>query len=125
MFWFSYSKATSCLVVLTLASLLTPVLAAAGDPDKSDSAKVGKAIYSQTCIACHGANGKGALPGVSDFTVADGPLAKSNAELAKSVNEGLATPGAALSMPAKGGNPSLSDDDILALIVYLRSEFGE
>jgi len=125
MFWFSYSKATSCLVVLTLASLLTPVLAAAGDSDKSDGAKLGKAIYSQTCIACHGANGKGALPGVSDFTAADGPLAKSNAELARSVNEGLATPGAALSMPAKGGNPSLSDDDILALIMYLRSEFGE
>ncbi len=125
MFWFSYSKVTSCLAVLLLASFMTPVPAAASDhPDTLADTKVGKAIYSQTCIACHGVNGKGVLPGVSNFKSADGPLAKSDAELAKSINEGLATPGAALSMPAKGGNPSLTDDEVQALIAFLRSEFG-
>lgn len=125
MFWFSYSKVTSCLAVLLLASFMTPVPAAASDhPGSIDDTQLGKAIYSQTCIACHGANGKGTLPGVSNFKSADGPLAKSDAELAKSINEGLATPGAALSMPARGGNPSLSDDEIQSLIAYLRDEFG-
>ena len=65
------------------------------------------------------------IPGVSDFTKTDGPLAKSDEELAKSIAEGLATPGAALSMPAKGGNPSLTDGDISSLIAYLRSKFGK
>ena len=124
MFWCSYSKVTSCLVVLLLASIMTPVPAAASDPASSGDTKLGKALYSQTCIACHGANGKGMLPGVSNFKSADGPLGKSDAELAKSINEGLVTPGAALSMPAKGGNPSLTDKEVQALIAYLRAEFG-
>ena len=124
MFWFSYNKATSSVATLLLVSFLTPVTATAGDNDNAAVVKAGKKLYSQTCIACHGANGKGALPGVSNFTTTDGPLAKSDAELTKSITEGLATPGAALSMPAKGGIPSLSDDDIRALIAYLRSEFG-
>ena len=123
MFWFSYSKVTSCLAVVLLASFMTPVPAVASDPASSGDIKAGKAIYNQTCIVCHGANGKGALPGVSNFKSADGPLMKSDAELAKSISEGLATPGAALSMPAKGGNPSLTDDDVRALIAYLRAEF--
>ena len=124
MFWFSYNKATSCIAALLLVSFLTPVTATAGDNDNAAAVKAGKKLYSQTCIACHGANGKGALPGVSNFTTADGPLAKSDAELIKSITDGLATPGAALSMPAKGGIPSLTDDDVRALIAYLRSEFG-
>ena len=123
MFWFSYSKVTSYLAVLLLASFLTPVTATAGDSDNSADVKVGKKLYSQTCVACHSGNGKGALPGVSDLTSTDGPLAKSDAELVKSIIEGRATPGAALSMPAKGGNPSLTDNDVRALIAYLRAEF--
>lgn len=125
MFWFSYSKATSCLGILLLASFMTSVPATASDQaDIPGDTKVGKALYSQTCIACHGANGKGALPGVSNFRSADGPLAKSDAELAKSINEGLTTPGSMLSMPAKGGNPSLTDKEVRALIAYLRAEYG-
>jgi len=125
MFWFSYSKVTSCPAVLVLASLMTPVPAFASDQlGSSDDTKLGKALYSQTCIACHGANGQGALPGVGKFKSADGSLTKSDAELAKSIKEGLVSPGAALSMPAKGGNPSLTDADIRALISYLRDEFG-
>lgn len=84
----------------------------------------GQALYSQTCIACHGANGEGTIPGVRDFTKADGPLSKSDEELVKSITNGVATPGAALTMPAKGGNPALTEADILSLVAYLRAEFG-
>ena len=125
MFWFSYSKATSYLAVVLLASFMMPATATAGDSDNSADVKLGKKLYSQTCVACHGGNGKGVLPGVSDFTAMDGPLAKSDEELFKSVAEGRSTPGAALSMPAKGGNPSMTDVEIAALIAYLRAEFGE
>lgn len=120
----SYNKLTSCTALALLAMFALPTSAIAGEPAVSGDVTVGKTLYSQTCIACHGANGKGAIPGVSNLASSDGPLAKSDEELAKSIRDGLATPGAALTMPAKGGNPSLSDDDILSLIAFLRSEFG-
>ena len=123
MSWHFCSKLTSYVSVVLLASLMAPAALPGEMLDEADPI-AGKAIFSQTCIACHGANGKGTIPGVRDFTKVDGPLAKSDAELAKSISEGLATPGAALTMPAKGGNPSLTDGDILSLIAYLRSEFG-
>ncbi len=44
--------------------MLVPVLVFANDVPEAADAAAGKAIYSQTCIACHGANGKGAIPGV-------------------------------------------------------------
>jgi cytochrome c5 len=86
--------------------------------------EAGEKVYAQTCIACHGANGKGSIPGVSDFTKADGPLAKSDDTLFASIRDGLVTPGKPLSMPPKGGNPSLTDDEIQAVLDYLRSKFG-
>ena len=124
MFWRFYSKPISCASIALLASLIAPASVFAGDAVESSDANAGKDIYSMTCIACHGANGEGVIPGVSDLTKVDGPLAKSDEELAKSISEGLATPGAALTMPAKGGNPSLTDGEVLSLIAYLRSEFG-
>lgn len=117
MSWSFYSKATKGLVIAVLASTLAPVASA--------DTTTGKAVYSQTCIACHGANGKGAIPGVSDFTSEDGPLSKSDDALIKSIREGLASPGKPLSMPAKGGNPSLTDEQITAVLTYLRTAFGD
>jgi len=83
----------------------------------------GANIYQQTCVACHGADGKGALPGVADFTAPDGPLRKSDQELFQSILNGFQSPGSPLAMPAKGGNPNLSDIDIIAVIAHLRTTF--
>lgn len=116
MSWSFCSKVTRSLAIVGLASLVTPAIAAGSE--------AGEKVYAQTCIACHGANGKGAIPGVSDFTKADGPLAKSDETLTASIRDGLVTPGKPLSMPPKGGNPSLSDEDIQAVLEYLRSSFG-
>ena len=86
-------------------------------------AVAGANIYQQTCVACHGANGKGALPGVADFTAPNGPLKKSDQELFQSILNGFQSPGSPLAMPAKGGNPNLSDIDIIAVIAHLRTTF--
>lgn len=103
----------------------TTVLAVGAMADeKPVDASTGKAVYSQTCVACHGANGKGTLPGVRDFTAANGPLSKTDEELMKNIAEGFQSPGAALAMPAKGGNPALSEADVKAVLAYLRSAFG-
>ncbi len=94
-----------------------------GVPEAADAA-AGKTVYSQTCIACHGANGKGAIPGVADFTAKDGSLTKSDGELLKNISEGFQSPGSFMAMPAKGGNPALTEEDIWAVLAYLRAEFG-
>ena len=109
---------------LLSALMLVPVLTFANEAPEAADAAAGKAIYSQTCIACHGVNGKGAIPGVSDFTAKDSPLSKSDAELVKNVSEGFKSPGSFMAMPPKGGNPTLTDADVKAVLAYLRSEFG-
>jgi len=83
----------------------------------------GQAIYQQTCIACHGASGEGAFPGVPDFTEKDGSLAKSDDELLKHISEGFQSPGSPMAMPAKGGNPDLNREDLKSVLGYIRQQF--
>jgi mono/diheme cytochrome c family protein len=88
-----------------------------------DAAK-GKDIYDGTCVFCHGENGKGEIPGTPNFTKADGVLAQDDATLISHITDGFESPGAAMPMPAKGGNPDLSDDDIENVLAYLHQTFG-
>tara|TARA_R110001592_G_scaffold148073_3_gene372719 strand:- start:10105 stop:10728 length:624 start_codon:yes stop_codon:yes gene_type:complete len=89
------------------------------------SSLTGKAIYDQTCVACHGANGKGAIPGVPDLTKSDGRMSQSDDVLLVNIVRGLQSPGSTMAMPPKGGNADLSENDLRAVIGYLRSSFGE
>ena len=109
------------LISAVLVVLVSMTAFADGGSSAADAA-AGKAVYSQTCIACHGANGKGAIPGIQDLTAANGPLSKSDEELLASIAEGFQSPGSPMAMPPKGGNPSLTLDDIRAVIIYLRTE---
>ena len=80
----------------------------------------GKALYETTCIACHGAKGQGALPGVPDLAKG-GRLSKPDAELIANILEGFQTKGSPMAMPPKGGNPNLTAEDAKALVIYLRT----
>jgi len=93
-------------------------------PTAGSSGLSGKEIYAQTCIACHSADGKGAFPGVPDFTRKDGRLSKPDSELFKHVMGGFQSPGSPMAMPPRGGNTSLTDIDIQNVIKYLHKEFG-
>lgn len=84
----------------------------------------GERLYSQTCAACHGADGKGMIPGAPDFTDPKGVLSNPDALLVKRIAEGYQSPGSPMAMPPKGGNPSLSRKDIVAILTYLRQKFG-
>ncbi|HED15248.1 MAG TPA: c-type cytochrome, partial [Gammaproteobacteria bacterium] len=79
----------------------------------------GKAIFNQTCIACHGGDGKGTLPGAPDFTDPKGPLAQSDDVLIRHITDGFQSPGSPMAMPAKGGNTDLTAADIKAVLAYL------
>jgi len=93
-------------------------------PATASSGLSGKAIYDQTCVACHSTDGKGAFPGVPDFTRKDGRLSKPDSELLSNVLGGFQSPGSPMAMPPKGGNANLTDGDIQNVIEYLHGEFG-
>ena len=83
----------------------------------------GKDIYTQTCIACHGGDGKGTVPGVPNFTDKHGRLSKTDDELMNSLMNGLQSPGSPMAMPAKGGNSALATGDLKNVLEYLRNTF--
>lgn len=93
--------------------------------NNSIPAPSGKAVYDKTCIACHGADGKGVLPGAPDFTKLDGPLSKPDEVLLQHITEGFQSPGSPMAMPAKGGNPNLTGVEIKAVLNYLKENFGK
>lgn len=92
---------------------------------RASSGQSGSAIYHQTCVACHGANGKGAVPGAPDFTSKNGPLSKSDALLLQHIENGYQAPGSPMAMPARGGNPNLTNDDLKNALNYIRSAFSK
>jgi len=100
------------------ATAAAPVQVAAADTAaKSDatSAKVdGKATYQQICQVCHAAALMGA-PKPGDKAAWAPRIAQGLPTLHEHANKGIR------SMPAKGGNPSLSDDQVNAAVDYMVS----
>ena len=87
-----------------------------GDPEH------GAQVFGETCVACHGADGKGAIDGVPPLS---GPLAKSDDVLLRHMIEGYQSPGSAMPMPARGGNPDLTDQDMADVLAHLRKNFSK
>ncbi len=83
----------------------------------STSVSSGKAVYQKTCIACHGENGKGIAPTIPDFTKKGGVLSQSSNILFNNVKQGIG------GMPAKGGDPTLTDHDLKTALDYIENTF--
>ncbi len=98
---------------------------AASKAAKAESTLSGGEIYAQTCVACHGVNGKGTVPGAPNFTRSDGPLSQSDETLFNHIKLGFKRAGSPLAMPPKGGNMSLTDSDIKVVLEYLRGAYGQ
>ncbi|MHB1094528.1 c-type cytochrome [Thiobacillus sp.] len=108
--------------VLSSAALFAGVLGA-GAATAADAQR-GQKIYDQTCVACHGADGRGTLPGVPDFTSKSGTLAKGDALLLRNITDGFQSPGSMMAMPPKGGNSDLTEKDVIDVLRYIRSKYG-
>lgn len=108
-------------IVLCLIMSFTYSLSASESSDATLA--TGQDIYKQTCIACHGTDGQGELPGMVDLTKKNGALSKPDKVLLKNITEGFQSPGSMFAMPAKGGNPTLSDAEIKAVLYYLQETF--
>lgn len=84
----------------------------------ANAADKGQAVYSQTCVACHGAGVAGA-PKFGDKAAWAEHIAKGIDTLHDHAIHGFT--GKKGMMPAKGGNMSLSDADVKAAVDYMVS----
>lgn len=85
----------------------------------------GESIYQTTCVACHGVDGSGVIPGTPNFTSAKSPLAsKGRDELLHNIYNGFQSEGSPMAMPARGGNPALSEQDMKNVLDYLLATYG-
>jgi cytochrome c5 len=78
----------------------------------SGGVKDGKAVYTQTCAACH-ASGVAGAPKLGDRVAWAERLKAGEGGLITSVLKGKGA------MPPKGGNASLSDADVRAAVDYM------
>lgn len=90
-----------------------------------DAVASGEEVFNSTCTACHGADGTGIeglgpdlhgnefAAGLSDDELVD------FLEVGRAIDSPDNTSGVA--MPPKGGNPSLTEDDLADVVAYLRT----
>ena len=92
---------------------------ARGDPE------AGEDKYNEVCIACHGPSGEGVEGLGKPFTTSDFIIAQSDEDLLAFVKNGRPvgdpTNTTGIDMPPKGGNPALTDEQILDIIAYIRT----
>lgn len=114
------------VAVVVLLSMMSA--ADAAEPGKCGFSEgdpaAGKTIYRRTCVGCHGANGKGVIPGTPNFNKHGGVLSKPHSALTDHIKNGFRSSGKPMPMPPKGGNPRLTDKDIRDVHAYLHQHFG-
>jgi len=103
----------------------TTTVASGGGGNVSGEAESGAAVYASTCATCHGADGLG-VTGLGPALVGNEFVqSKTDAELIAFINQGRDashpdnTTG--IAMPPKGGNQSLTDEDVADIVAHLRT----
>ncbi len=136
------------VILWIVVVLLVGLLAACGGGDKEESSapaneppateeasspaikgdpEAGKEVFMSVCIACHGPDAKG-LPNLGkSLHPSDSEFirSKTDDELVEFIKQGrtpddpLNTTG--VGMPAKGGNPAITDQQLYDVVAYIRS----
>ena len=84
----------------------------------SDEPKSGQAVYDSVCMSCHG-GAIAAAPATGDKAAWAPRIEKGIETLYKHAIEGFQGEGSAMAMPARGGNSSLSDEEVKAAVDYM------
>ena len=120
----SKRSALSALVLIAGASLL---LTACGTSDRPSGAKAlkGREHYLATCALCHGAEGEGKARLGKALIASSFVNSLSDEELVEFLKEGRPSWDPAnergIDMPPKGGNPALTDENLMEIVTYLRT----
>lgn len=114
------SKIALSIAMLTIAS--TACANGEASPTPEILAK-GEAVFMGTCFACHGPDGKGLVPGTPNLRGKKSPLKQSHEVLAGRIRDGFQSKGSPMAMPPKGGNPKLTENELDAVIVYMKEAF--
>lgn len=123
-------KVTRLAAAILAAALLLSSLAGCGGPSKKDpglggDAVKGKTLFLETCASCHSDNAKG-LPGSGkDLTKSEFADGLADKDLLAFVKTGRPTTDpkntTGVEMPVRGGNPALTDQDLIDIIAFLRT----
>jgi disulfide bond formation protein DsbB len=94
----------------------------------SSGVQTGSRLFSTTCTACHGSDAKGILGLGKPLIDSEFVNSLNDDELVAFLHEGRTSSDpentTGVAMPAKGGNPSLTDGDMNAIVDYMRSLNG-
>ena len=124
---------TKFLVFILIGTIALTLVACGGgggqdsaaQPASRGDAAHGQELFAQTCSACHGPDGKGIEGLGRDMTTSEFIAEQSDEELVEFIKVGrrpsdpLNTTG--VDMPPKGGNPTVSDDDLFDIVAYIRT----
>jgi cytochrome c5 len=97
--------------LLVTAPLVSLILLFPGQAVKAD----GKSIYAQTCAACH-ATGLGGAPKLGDKKAWSARIGVGRDAIMQSALKGKG------GMPPKGGNPALSDKEVISAVEYILAQ---
>ena len=86
------------------------------------AASEGQALFAQHCQMCHGADGKGAVPGTPNFTKPGGVLSQKDSVLMLRVLDGYKSAGSPMAMPPMKGQ--VSAKQVHQILLYLHKAFG-
>lgn len=123
--------------LIAILAVLALALAACGGGDSGDSggddggsglvgdAAAGEDVYSGTCVSCHGADATGIEGLGKDLHNNEFVDSQTDAEMVAFLEEGRPAGDpdneTGVDMPPKGGNPSLTEQDLYDVTAYLRT----
>jgi disulfide bond formation protein DsbB len=124
------SRSTLFVLLLLVGALALAACGGGSAPAQKPAATQGdatkgNAVFEGTCISCHGPDAKG-LPGLGkDLTTSDFVANQTDDQLLAFVKKGRPASDPAntnkVDMPPRGGNPALTDQDLVNVIAFVRS----
>ncbi len=94
-------------------------------PEGGGDAVVGEALFASTCTACHGPDAMGIENLGKKLADSEFVRSMTDEELVRFIQGGRPADDpdnmTGVAMPPQGGNPALSDDDLLDIVTYLRT----
>lgn len=105
-------------VAIDVASNVKPLAQVEVAPDRTNYVDMsGEEVVNKACNSCHG-TGLPGIPKIGDTVAWQGRIAKGYDTLVNSAMNGLRM------MPARGGNPDLTDLEIQRAVVFMGNQSG-